>query len=61
MKGPLLDTFNKSREGDIKEELTQYRIKDGMLTKVVVNRNYFNNCEDYIDDITYIPICEVKE
>lgn len=61
MKGPLFNNFEGNRDGIIKEELIQYRVKNGMLTKITTVRNYYPNGDDYIDDTSYIPICEVKE
>lgn len=61
MEGPLLTNFNGCRDGVVKEELIQYRIKNGMLTKVITTRNYLGSEENYIDYTSYVPICAVND
>ena len=46
--------------GVIQQELITYRIKDGMLVKEVVKRDYSGD-HDYTDSYSSIPLAETKE
>jgi len=59
LDGPLVSHFESDVTGVVKQELTTYRIKDGMLRKEVTTRN-FSSDGDYIDTSDYIPLAEVK-
>ena len=42
-EGPFYQAFQGDSEGIIKQELITYRIKNGMLVKETVQRDYSNN------------------
>ena len=57
--GPFYTAFQGDNTGVIKQELVTYRIRDGMLVKEIVSRDYSKT--DYQDSISVIPLAEVKE
>jgi hypothetical protein len=58
-QGPFYAAFQGDNTGIIKQELVTYRIRDGVLIKETVSRDYSKN--DYQDSISVIPLAEVKE
>jgi len=54
--GPLLDTFNKKQEGVIMQELVTYYIRDGIMIKETVQRQYSK--DDYMDSTTIQPLVQ---
>jgi len=57
-EGPL-KTAVENNEGVIKQELINYRIKDGMLHKEVITRQ-FRSDGDYTDHTTTTPLVQVE-
>jgi hypothetical protein len=57
--GPFYTAFQGDNAGVIKQELVTYRIKDGVLVKETVSRDYSKN--NYQDSISVTPLAEVKE
>jgi hypothetical protein len=57
--GPFYAAFKGDNTGVIKQELVTYRIRDGVLVKETVSRDYSKN--NYQDSISVIPLAEVKE
>ena len=57
--GPFYAAFQGDNTGIIKQELVTYRIRDGVLVKETVSRDYSKN--NYQDSISVIPLAEVKE
>ncbi len=57
--GPFYTAFQGDNTGVIKQELVTYRIRDGVLVKETVSRDYSKN--NYQDSISVIPLAEVKE
>jgi len=57
--GPFYAAFQGDDTGVIKQELVTYRIRDGVLVKETVSRDYSKN--NYQDSISVIPLAEVKE
>jgi len=57
--GPFYTAFKGDNTGVIKQELVTYRIRDGVLVKETVSRDYSKN--NYQDSISVIPLAEVKE
>ena len=57
--GPFYAAFQGDNTGVIKQELVTYRIRDGVLVKETVSRDYSKN--NYQDSISVIPLAEVKE
>jgi hypothetical protein len=58
-QGPFYTAFQGDNTGVIKQELVTYRIRDGMLVKEIVSRDYSKN--DYTDNFSVTPLAEVKE
>jgi len=58
-EGPFYAAFQGDITGVIKQELITYRIRDGMLFKETVSREYSKG--DYQDTTTSIPLAETKE
>jgi hypothetical protein len=58
-QGPFYAAFQGDNTGVIKQELVTYRIRDGVLVKETVSRDYSKN--NYQDSISVIPLAEVKE
>ena len=58
-QGPFYAAFQGDTTGVIKQELTTYRIRDGVLGKEIVQREYSEN--DYTDNFSVAPLAEVKE
>ena len=58
-QGPFYAAFQGDNTGIIKQELVTYRIRDGVLVKETVSRDYSKN--NYQDSISVIPLAEVKE
>lgn len=58
-QGPFYAAFQGDTAGVIKQELITYRIKDGVLVKEIVSRDYSNS--DYQDSTSVTPLAEVKE
>ena len=58
-QGPFYTAFQGDNTGVIKQELVTYRIRDGILVKEVVSRDYSKN--DYTDNFSVTPLAEVKE
>jgi hypothetical protein len=56
--GPFYTAFQGDNTGVIKQELVTYRIRDGVLVKETVSRDYSKN--NYQDSISVIPLAEVK-
>ncbi len=57
-EGPLKHAV-ENNEGVIKQELINYRIKDGILYKETVIR-HFRSDGDYTDHSTTAPLIEIK-
>jgi hypothetical protein len=57
-QSPYNTLIELPREGLIKQELTTYEIKDGMLRKITVCRHFTVN--DYDDSQTIEPLCKAK-
>jgi len=57
-EGPFYNSFRGDTTGIIKQELITYRIRDGILVKETVKRDYKGN--DYIDNVSVTPLAEVK-
>jgi hypothetical protein len=57
--GPFYAAFKGDNTGVIKQELVTYRIRDGVLVKETVSRDYSK--ADYQDSISVITLAEVKE
>ena len=58
-QGPFYAAFQGDTTGVIKQQLITYRIKDGVLVKEIVSRDYSNS--DYQDSTSVTPLAEVKE
>lgn len=58
-EGPFYAAFRGDITGVIKQELITYRIRDGMLFKETVSRDYSKG--DYQDSTSAIPLAETKE
>ena len=58
-QGPFYAAFQGDTTGVIKQELITYRVKDGVLVKEIVSRDYSNS--DYQDSTSVTPLAEVKE
>jgi len=58
-EGPFYAAFQGDTTGVIKQELVTYRIRDGVLVKETVQRNYSEN--DYTDNFSVTPLAETKE
>ena len=59
-EGPFYAAFRGDTTGVIKQELVTYKVKDGILIKETVQRDYNNLGEDYIDSSTSTPLGEIK-
>ena len=57
--GPFYTAFQGDNTGVIKQELVTYRVRDGVLVKETVSRDYSKT--NYQDSISVIPLAEVKE
>jgi len=57
--GPFYTAFQGDNTGVIKQELVTYKVRDGVLIKETVSRDYSKN--NYQDSISVIPLAEVKE
>lgn len=58
-QGPFYAAFQGDTAGVIKQELITYRIRDGVLVKETVCRDYLKS--DYTDSISVTPLAEIKE
>lgn len=58
-QGPFYEAFQGDTTGVIKQELITYRIRDGVLVKETVQREY--SADDYTDNFSVAPLVEVKE
>jgi len=58
-QGPFYAAFQGDTAGVIKQELITYRIRDGVLVKETVQRNYSE--DDYTDNFSVTPLAETKE
>lgn len=58
-QGPFYEAFQGDTEGVIKQELITYRIRDGVLVKETVSRDYSKG--DYQDSTSVTPLAEIKE
>jgi len=58
-QGPFYAAFQGDNAGVIKQELITYRIRDGVLVKETVSRDYSKS--DYQDSTSVITLAEVKE
>jgi hypothetical protein len=58
-QGPFYAAFQGDTDGVIKQELITYRIKDGVLVKETVSRDYSKG--DYQDSTSVTPLAEIKE
>lgn len=58
-QGPFYTAFQGDHTGVIKQELVTYRIRDGILVREIVSRDYSKN--DYTDNFSVTPLAEVKE
>lgn len=57
--GPLKRAFDLlDSDGVLSRELTTYRVRDGMLVKEVVTRQYVSG--DYNDTISTTPIIKIE-
>jgi hypothetical protein len=59
-EGPFYAAFQGDTTGVIKQELITYKVKDGMLYKEIVKRDYSGSGKDYIDSSTSMPLGEIK-
>ena len=57
--GPYTSCFSLPREGIIKQELITYEIKDGVLRKVTIVREFSKN--DYDDHQIVEPLYIIKD
>ena len=57
--GPFYAAFKGDNTGVIKQELVTYRIRDAVLVKETVSRDYSKT--NYQDSISVITLAEVKE
>ena len=57
--GPFYTASQGDNTGVIKQELVTYRIRDRVLIKETVSRDYSKT--NYQDSISVIPLAEVKE
>jgi hypothetical protein len=57
--GPFYAAFQGDNTGVIKQELVTYRIRDAVLVKETVSRDYSKT--NYQDSISVITLAEVKE
>jgi hypothetical protein len=58
-QGPFYAAFQGDTTGIIKQELVTYRIRDGVLVKETVSREYSKT--NYQDSISVTPLAEVKK
>ena len=58
-QGPFYAAFQGDIAGVIKQELITYRIRDGVLVKETVSRDYSKG--DYQDSTSVTPLAEIKE
>lgn len=58
-QGPFYAAFQGDTTGVIKQELITYRIRDGILVKETVSRDYSKS--DYQDNTSVTPLVEIKE
>jgi len=58
-QGPFYAAFKGDTAGVIKQELITYRIRDGVLVKETVSRDYSNT--DYQDSTSVTPLTEIKQ
>ena len=58
-QGPFYAAFKGDTMGVIKQELITYRIRDGVLVKETVSRDYSKN--DYQDSTSVTPLAEIKQ
>tara|TARA_R110000765_G_scaffold331686_1_gene422489 strand:+ start:332 stop:517 length:186 start_codon:yes stop_codon:yes gene_type:complete len=54
--GPFKQAFEEDLEGVIRQELITYKIKNGLLKRIVVTRQYHDSTEDYIDSSASSPL-----
>ena len=59
-EGQIYASFRSDTTGVIKQELVTYKIRDGILIKETVQRDYNNSGEDYIDSSSSTPLGEIK-
>jgi hypothetical protein len=58
-EGPFYAAFSGDTTGVIKQELVTYKIRDGMLIKESVHRDYSQKGTDYIDSYSSTPLGEI--
>lgn len=59
-EGPFYAAFRGDTTGVIKQELVTYKIRDGILIKETVQRDYSHTGTDYIDSSSSTPLGEIK-
>jgi len=59
-EGPFYAAFQGDITGVIKQELVTYKIRDGILIKETVQRDYSNSGTDYIDSSSSTPLGVIK-
>ena len=59
MSSPYDSFLSEPNEGVILQELITYRIDNGMLKKITIARQFFE--DDYVDTQTVEPLCQVKQ
>ena len=59
LDGPLVSAFESETTGVIMQELTTYRIAEGMLRIEKTTRRFTNDRKDYNDSSTVTPLGKV--
>lgn len=59
-EGPFYAAFQGDTADVIRQELTTYKIRDGILIKETVHREYNHTGLDYTDSSTATPLGEIK-
>ena len=60
LDGPFTSAFESDVTGIVKQELTTYRVKDGMLRKETTTRLFNKDNTDWHDTSSVQPLVEVK-
>ena len=58
-EGPLKSALEQEDDDIVKRVLITYRLRDGVLTKEVVDRKYYGN--NYIDSTSSEPLLNLAE
>lgn len=58
--GPFKSAFETDATGVVKQELTTYRVKNGMFQKETVTRDFTTADVDYIDSTSVQPLVEIN-